>query len=104
METDSPITEISQAIGYNSPVYFSVAFKKYTDMKINIEVFRDKVHACWIGKNIGGTMGGGSYEGSRQMLDIAGFSTPENTVLPNDDLDLQLVWLEAVKRVGVKKY
>lgn len=102
METDSPITEISQAIGYNSPVYFSVAFKKYTDMKINIEVFRDKVHACWIGKNIGGTMGGGPYEGSRQMLDIAGFSTPENTVLPNDDLDLQLVWLEAVKRVGVK--
>lgn len=70
-------------------------------MKINIDEFRDKVHACWIGKNIGGTMGG-PFEGHKEMLDITGFSTPENTVLPNDDLDLQLVWLEAVKRVGAK--
>lgn len=70
-------------------------------MKLNINEFRDKVHACWIGKNIGGTMGG-PYEGSKKMLDIKGFSTPANVVLPNDDLDLQLVWLEAVKRVGPK--
>lgn len=70
-------------------------------MKININEFRDKVHACWIGKNIGGTMGG-PYEGKREILDIKGFSTPENVALPNDDLDLQLVWLEAVKRVGPK--
>lgn len=32
LETDSPITEISQAVGYNSPAYFSIAFKKYTDI------------------------------------------------------------------------
>ena len=70
-------------------------------MKLNINEFRDKVHACWIGKNIGGTMGG-PYEGKREILDIKGFSTPENVVLPNDDLDLQLVWLEAVKRMGSK--
>lgn len=70
-------------------------------MRININEFKDKVYACWIGKNIGGTMGG-PYEGKREVLDIKGFSTPENVVLPNDDLDLQLVWLEAVKRMGPK--
>lgn len=45
---------------------------------------------------------GGPFEGAKKMLDVKGFSTPENVVLPNDDLDLQLVWLEAVKRLGVK--
>ena len=70
-------------------------------MKINIGEFKDKVHACWIGKNIGGTIGG-PYEGAKQMLDVKGFSTPANVVLPNDDLDLQLIWMEAVKRVGPK--
>lgn len=70
-------------------------------MKINFEKYKDSVKACWIGKNIGGTMGG-PYEGKREMLDIQGFSTPENTVLPNDDLDLQIVWLAAVERIGAK--
>lgn len=70
-------------------------------MKLNRTEFRDKVYACWLGKNIGGTMGG-PYEGRREMLDIQGFSTPDGVVLPNDDLDLQLVWLEAVKRCGIK--
>ncbi|MBR5869248.1 MAG: ADP-ribosylglycohydrolase family protein [Clostridia bacterium] len=57
--------------------------------------------ACWIGKNIGGTMGG-PYEGYKGTLDIQGFSTPENVVLPNDDLDLQLVWLRAVENLGAR--
>ena len=30
-------------------------------MKINIDKYKDSVKACWIGKNIGGTMGG-QYE------------------------------------------
>ena len=36
------------------------------------------------------------------MLNITGFSTPENVVLPNDDLDLQIVWLAAVERIGAR--
>ena len=62
----------------------------------NKEILRDRIHACWIGKNIGGTMGT-PFEGRRQINDIQGFSTPEGVVLPNDDLDLQLVWLRAVE-------
>lgn len=70
-------------------------------MKLNYSTYRDKVYACWIGKNIGGTMGT-PYEGKREMLDIKGFATEEGKILPNDDLDLQLVWLMAVERLGIK--
>ena len=31
------------------------------------------------------------------MQDIKGFATAANVVLPNDDLDLQLVWLKAME-------
>lgn len=65
----------------------------------NKESLRDKIYACWVGKNIGGTMGT-PYEGSRELHDIQGFVTEAGTVLPNDDLDLQLVWLRAMDEVG----
>lgn len=66
---------------------------------LNKEVTEDKIHACWIGKNIGGTMGA-PYEGKREFQDISGFSTKAGVILPNDDLDLQLVWLHAMEREG----
>lgn len=60
---------------------------------------RNRIHACWLGKNIGGTMGT-PFEGTRELLDINGFSTPPGVVLPNDDLDLQLIWLKAMDDLG----
>ena len=68
-------------------------------MKLNFNEYKDKVYACWIGKNIGGTMGA-PYEGTHDILDIKGYATEANVVLPNDDLDLQLAWLYAVKMCG----
>ncbi len=68
-------------------------------MKLNRETYRDRVLACWIGKNIGGTMGA-PYEGTHEMLDVKGYATKAGEVLPNDDLDLQLVWLRAVEKTG----
>lgn len=68
-------------------------------MKLDRNAYRDRVLACWIGKNIGGTMGT-PYEGTHEMLDIQGFVTKPGEVLPNDDLDLQLVWLRAVEKTG----
>ena len=65
----------------------------------NRKNLEEKIYACWIGKNIGGTMGA-PYEGQQQLNDIQGFSTPEGEVLPNDDLDLQLVWLRALNEQG----
>lgn len=68
-------------------------------IKINREELRDKIYACWVGKNIGGTIGT-PYEGSRDMHDIDGFASAPGEPLPNDDLDLQLVWLIALEHVG----
>lgn len=67
--------------------------------KLNQSEYLDKLHACWLGKNIGGTLGG-PYEGNRKFLDVQGFVTSSNEPLPNDDLDLQLVWLNAMEQVG----
>lgn len=71
-------------------------------VKFNREKLRDKVYACWIGKNIGGTMGT-PYEGRTEMQDISGFATKSGAPLPNDDLDLQLIWLKAMREVGPEK-
>ncbi len=59
-------------------------------LKLSFDEYKDKVYSCWVGKNIGGTMGA-PYEGKRELLDVKGYSTPPNVVLPNDDLDLHFV-------------
>lgn len=63
------------------------------------EKLRDRIFACWLGKNIGGTLGT-PYEGTRELLDITGFASKAGEPLPNDDLDLQLAWLRAVDELG----
>lgn len=65
----------------------------------NSQKLRDKIKACWIGKNIGGTLGG-PYEGTRDVLNVQGFVTEAGKPLPNDDLDLQLIWLRAIDELG----
>ena len=67
-------------------------------LKFNEKEYLDKLHACWLGKNIGGTIGA-PYEFAKEFLDVKGFSSPSGEPLPNDDLDLQLVWLCAMERV-----
>ncbi len=66
---------------------------------LNRDELRDKIYGCWLGKNIGGTLGG-PYETRRDILDIQGYLTPPGEPLANDDLDLQLVWLKAVQERG----
>ena len=70
-------------------------------LMLNRDEYTDKVYGCWIGKNIGGTLGG-PFEGRREMLDVTGYTTPAGEPLPNDDLDLQLVWLKAVVERGAR--
>lgn len=66
---------------------------------INRAELRDKIHACFIGKNIGGTIGG-PYEHSNEMLNLTGFTTEKGEPMPNDDLDLQMIWLKALEQRG----
>ena len=43
---------------------------------------------------------GTPYEGQRRTWDIQGFATEPGKPMPNDDLDLQLIWLHAVEQMG----
>ena len=70
-------------------------------MKINKEDYYDKVKACWLSKSIGGTMGA-PYEGNHSMQNITGYNTPKGEPVPNDDLDIQLIWLSAVEDMGIR--
>jgi hypothetical protein len=61
--------------------------------------YRDKVHACWLGKNIGGTLGA-PVEGRKEIHQLAYFDAVPDGAAPNDDLDFQLVWLKMVQERG----
>lgn len=63
--------------------------------------YRDSILACWNGKNIGGTLGA-PFECLRGVFDVDYYTQELNgEPLPNDDLDIQLVWLNALERYGV---
>jgi ADP-ribosylglycohydrolase len=62
------------------------------------ETYCDKMYACWLGKNIGGTLGA-PYEGGKNTLDLDFYRPIPDGSAPNDDLDLQLVWLKMLEEV-----
>ncbi len=68
---------------------------------MNRAEYRDKVLGCWTGKNIGGTLGA-PMEGRREIFDVTGYTQDlKGNPAPNDDLDLQLVWLRAIEEHGI---
>ena len=62
--------------------------------------FRDRVYACWLGKNIGGTLGA-PYECRRYTQALDFYHPLPTEAAPNDDLDLQLIWLKLLEDHGV---
>ncbi|ACQ78577.1 ADP-ribosylation/Crystallin J1 [Beutenbergia cavernae DSM 12333] len=69
---------------------------------VRSETFRDKVLGCWIGKNCGGTLGTPLEEGwgRDEPFDVWWYPELQSGGLPNDDLEMQLVWLAALRDVG----
>ena len=67
---------------------------------MNIKEYQTKVKACWTGKNIGGSLGA-PMECKRGVWDLDFYTADlSKGALPNDDLDLQLVWLNAAEKYG----
>ena len=68
---------------------------------MNRTLLRDKILGCFNGKNVGGTLGA-PLEGKNGFFDIEYFLQPniEGNPQPNDDLDLQISSLNAVRRFG----
>lgn len=69
-------------------------------VQIGIEAYRDKVFACWLGKNIGGTLGA-PYECKKEAQTLTFYNPLPDKSAPNDDLDLQLAWLKCLEDRGV---
>jgi len=69
-------------------------------IRIGRKEYRDKVLACWLGKNIGGTLGM-PWECLRHTHAFSFYEPVPTTPLPNDDLDLQLVWLKMMEDTGL---
>ena len=69
-------------------------------MQLSVNELRNKIKGCYTGKNIGGTFGA-PFECKRQVNTVT-FYTQDLSMGPpaNDDLDLQLVWLNAVEKFG----
>lgn len=60
----------------------------------------NKVYGCWLGKCIAGNIGA-PYEGMKQRLNLSYDPILLEKMLPNDDLDLQVLWLEILESRGL---
>jgi len=68
--------------------------------------YREKVMGCWLGKAVGGTLGL-PFEGVDGPLDLHFYEPVPTEMLPNDDLDLQVVWacvLDQLAQVKVSRH
>ncbi|MFP3714706.1 ADP-ribosylglycohydrolase family protein [Puerhibacterium sp. TATVAM-FAB25] len=72
------------------------------ELDLTSALFRDKVRGCWVGKNCGGTLGTPLEEawGRPEPFDVWWYPELREGGLPNDDLEMQLVWLTALEQVG----
>ncbi len=79
--------------------------RKGVEIVLKYGKYRDKVEGCWLGKNIGGTFGapteGKSCMEFEKFYDFY-LQDLNGEPIPNDDLDLQLVWLNAVEKYNGK--
>ena len=69
-------------------------------MNLDYSEYRRKVSGCFTGKAVGGTLGM-PFEGSLETRDISYYEPIPTGVVANDDLDLQVINLELIRRFGL---
>lgn len=72
-------------------------------VKISERTYRDKVMGCWYGKNAGGTLGGPleNLWGKEEPFNVNWYPVLQEGGVPNDDLEIQLIWLQALEDRGL---
>ncbi|MBC7328560.1 ADP-ribosylglycohydrolase family protein [bacterium] len=72
-------------------------------LKLSQKTYLDKVLGCWYGKNAGGTLGGPWEKmwGMKEPFKVEGYLNIQEGGIPNDDLEIQLVWLQALEERGL---
>ncbi len=69
-------------------------------MKIlDYQTYYDKVMGGWVGKSAGGLLGAHN-EGYKRFNEANLLEEPFKQDIPNDDLNLQILWLDMVKKKG----
>jgi len=66
---------------------------------LTYETYLDKVYGCFVGKAISGNMGA-PHEGQKMPMELPFMPEMINPDMPNDDLDLQVLWLDVVEKKG----
>lgn len=69
-------------------------------MNLDYAIYRKKLHACYVGKTVGGTLGI-PYEGRIGTATVSYYDPVPTQMLPNDDLDLQISNLQIVMQHGL---
>ncbi len=67
--------------------------------RLSYDRYLDKIYGCFLGKTVIGTLGA-PYEGIKMPLELPFKPEMINTMLPNDDLDLQVLWLDVAEIYG----
>ncbi len=68
--------------------------------KMDYEEYFDRVYGCWLGKCICGSIGA-PLEGCKQLFHYQFDPAFWRISLPNDDLELQILWLNVIEEIGL---
>jgi ADP-ribosylglycohydrolase len=69
-------------------------------MRLSYERYLDQVLGGWIGKSMGGAIGA-RFEGYKGWIEIQPDEMFPEQIPPNDDLDLQVLWLKVLEEKGL---
>ena len=65
-------------------------------MRLPYERYLDQVLGGWIGKSMGGAVGA-RFEGYKGWIELDPAEMFPESMPPNDDLDLQVLWLKVLE-------
>lgn len=82
------------------PFLRSVCASLVEQLELDFEVYFDKVYGGWVGKSIGGAIGA-QVEGQKRLHRFTEETAFPERWPPNDDLDLQVLWLHALVERGL---
>lgn len=68
-------------------------------MQLSYERYLDQILGGWIGKSMGGAIGA-RFEGHKGWIELKAEEMFPPSMPPNDDLDLQILWLKVLEEKG----
>ncbi len=94
----SPLSLISTAAAAEPAGSESGRAKEFR-MKLSYERYLDQILGGWLGKSMGGAIGA-KFEGYKGWVEVTPDKMFPEKLPPNDDLDLQVLWLKVLEEKG----